>query len=92
VGRELYNTTVATLVAALRLTPPGAHKVMVVGHEPTISSAAAYLAGSGSNREALQRVSHGLQTGTAAVLEYEGEWGELGSDSAQLRAVVGRGD
>jgi phosphohistidine phosphatase len=89
-GRELYNTTVATVVATLRLTPPGAEKVMVVGHEPTMSSAAAYLAGNGSNREALQRVAHGLQTGTAAVLEFEGEWGDLGSGAARIRMVVGR--
>lgn len=91
-GRELYNTTVATLVAALRFTPPGAEKVMVVGHEPTMSSTAAYLAGSGSNRETLQRVSHGLQTGTAAVLEFDGEWEDLGPGMARLLAVVGRGN
>ncbi len=89
-GRELYNTTVATIVAALRLAPPGAQAVMVVGHEPTMSSVAAYLAGNGSHREALQRISHGLQTGTAAVLEFDGEWVELGSDSARLKAIVGR--
>jgi phosphohistidine phosphatase len=50
------------------------------------------LAGNGSNREALQRVAHGLQTGTAAILEFEGEWGDLGPDMARLRAVVGRDD
>lgn len=89
-GRELYNTTVATLIAALRLAAPGSQSVIVVGHEPTMSSAAAYLAGNGSHREALQRVSHGLQTGTAAVLEFDGEWSDLGSDCAQLKVIVGR--
>ena len=37
--RELYNTTVATLVALLNGTEPGATNVMVVGHEPTMSAA-----------------------------------------------------
>lgn len=89
-GRELYNSTVATIVAALRFAPEGAQTVMVVGHEPTMSSAASYLAGNGSHREALQRLSHGLQTGTAAVLEFDGEWSALGSNSARLVAIVGR--
>jgi len=65
---------------------------MVVGHQPTMSSTAAYLAGNGSVKEALQRISLGLQTGTAAVLEFDGEWTELGRETARLRAVVGRGD
>ncbi|MBN2177170.1 MAG: histidine phosphatase family protein [Demequinaceae bacterium] len=89
-GREMYNTTVPTMIAALRATPLGASKVMVVGHEPTISSVAAYLAGKGSNKEAVQRVAQGLRTGSAALLEYDGEWEDLGLDAARLRAVVGR--
>jgi phosphohistidine phosphatase len=90
-GRELYNTTVPTMIAALRATPLGASRVMIVGHEPTVSSAAVYLAGKGSNKEALQRVDQGLRTGSAALLEYDGEWEDLGLDTARLRAVVGRG-
>jgi len=88
--RELYNTTVATLVSLLAGTEPGARSVIVVGHEPTMSAAASFLSGSGSSREALQRVAHGLPTGMAAVLEFDGEWSELGHESARLRAVVGR--
>jgi phosphohistidine phosphatase len=88
--RELYNTTVATLVALLNGTEPGATNVMVVGHEPTMSALASFLAGPGSSREALQRVAHGLPTGMAAVLEFDAEWSELGHESARLRAVLGR--
>lgn len=87
---ELYNTTVATLVALLNGTEPGATQVMVVGHEPTMSAAASFLAGNGSSREALQRVALGLPTGMAAVLEFDGEWSELGHESARLRAVLGQ--
>jgi phosphohistidine phosphatase len=90
--RELYNTTVATLVALLAGTEPGATNVMVVGHEPTMSAAASFLAGPGSSREALQRIAHGLPTGMAAILEVDGEWEELGQGTGRLRAIVGRHD
>ena len=75
--RELYNTTVATLVALLAGTEPGASNVIVVGHEPTMSAAASFLAGPGSSREALQRVALGIPTGMAAILEFDGEWADL---------------
>ena len=88
--RELYNTTVTTLVALLAGTEPGATNVMVVGHEPTMSALASFLAGTGSSREALQRIAHGLPTGMAAILELDGEWSEIGHESARLRAVLGR--
>jgi phosphohistidine phosphatase len=90
--RELYNTTVATLVALLAGTEPGASNVIVVGHEPTISAAALFLAGPGSSRDAVHRVSGGLPTGMAAVLEFDGEWSELAARSARLRAVTGRSE
>lgn len=91
-GREFYNTTVESLVEVLRGTEPGASQVVVVGHNPTVSSVAAYLSGNGSSKEALQQVSNGLRTGTAALLEFDGDWEDLGMDRARLRAVVGRGD
>ncbi len=89
---ELYNTTVNTLVTLLRGTQPGAANVMVVGHEPTVSAAAAFLAGPGSAKGVVRRVGHGIPTGTAAVLEFDGEWEDLGQGSARLRAIVGRED
>ncbi len=87
---ELYNTTVGTLVSLIRGTEPGASNVMVVGHEPTISAAAAYLAGPGSSKDALQRVAYGLPTGMAAVLEFDGEWADMEKETARLRTVIGR--
>jgi phosphohistidine phosphatase len=90
--RELYATTVATLVGLLAGTEPGAANVIVVGHEPTVSAAALFLAGPGSSREAVHRVSGGLPTGMAAVLEFDGEWPELAARSARLVGVVGRSE
>jgi phosphohistidine phosphatase len=90
--RELYNTTVAMLVGLLAGTEPGASNVIVVGHEPTISAAALFLAGPGSSRDAVHRVSGGLPTGMAAVLEFDGDWVELAARCARLRAVTGRSE
>lgn len=89
-SRELYTTTVGELVDSLRDLPPGVERVIVVGHNPTMTSAAAYLAGETSDDDALSSVSTGLRTGTAALLEHDGDWGTLGRGSARLRAVVGR--
>lgn len=87
---ELYRAGIGEDMALLRGTPPGATTVAVVGHNPTVSGLAAHLAGAGSRREAVDDLSFGLSTGTAAVLEYDGEWADLGEGTARLRAVVGR--
>ncbi|GMA37384.1 hypothetical protein [Demequina litorisediminis] len=61
---------------------------VMVGHEPTSSAAAAYLAGTGSDTPALKFIAHGLRTATAAVLTFEGSWADLASNSAVLTMVV----
>lgn len=88
--RELYNTTVGTLIGVLAGSTADTAGVIVVGHEPTMSSAAAFLSGPGSDKTALQRVARGLPTGSAALLEFDGGWDEMGRGTARLRAVVGR--
>jgi phosphohistidine phosphatase len=87
---DLYRTSVAVLLDVLRETPPGASHVIVIGHQPIMSSTAIYLAGPGSRREALARLGGGLRTATAAVLELDGTWMDLGKGGARLRAIVGR--
>ncbi len=89
---DLYETTVGTMVDAIAAAPAGADNVMIVAHEPTVSSAATFLAGKGSAQAALQRVAHGLPTGMAAVLEYDGDWADVERGSMRLRAIVGRGE
>lgn len=65
---------------------------LVMGHEPTSSATVAFLAGPGSDTDALKRNALGLQTGTAAVLEFDGSWSDLGSRTARLTSIVsGRG-
>jgi len=86
VQEVLYETNVGGVHAALRaLETDGV--VAVVGHEPTISATAAWLAGPGSDTAALRRVSQGLPTGTAALLDFEGSFADLEPHSAVLTAI-----
>jgi len=82
----IYETHVGGVVGLLRgLDEPGT--VAVVGHEPTISATAAWLAGPGSDTKALQRIAQGLPTGTAALIDFEGPLGGLTQHGAVLTAV-----
>ena len=92
VRAELYNATVGSLHKALTEITPEAMCVMYVGHEPTASATVAFLANAESNQKAMKRAAHGLQTGTAAIFTFDGEWSDLGPRSAQLVEIVGRGD
>ena len=61
-----------------------ARVVIVIGHEPTTSHVAAWLAGPGSLKKPLQRVAHGMPTSGAAILEFDGAWADLGQRTARL--------
>ncbi|WP_296664794.1 histidine phosphatase family protein [Demequina sp.] len=84
---ELYETHVAGLEGVVRELAD-VDTVIMVGHEPTWSAAAAHLAGPGSERSALQRVALGLPTGTAAVLEFDCPWPEIGPRCGRLVSVL----
>lgn len=84
---DLYETHVAGLESVLH-DIVDVDTVVVVGHEPTSSATAAHLSGPGSDKSALQRVAHGLPTGTAAVIEFDGAWADLGSRSGRLISVL----
>ena len=62
--------------------------VMVIGHEPTTSHVAAWLAGPGSLKRPLQKIAQGMTTSGAAILEYDGEWAHLGQRTARLVDVI----
>lgn len=83
----LYETDVDGVLSELAGLGD-ANTVLVVGHEPTSSATVAFLAGPGSDTTALKRNALGLQTGTAAVLEFDGTWADLGSRSARLTAIL----
>ena len=62
--------------------------VIVIGHEPTTSHVAAWLAGPGSLKRPLQRVAHGMPTAGAAILELDAPWEQIGPNSARLVDVI----
>lgn len=86
VDPALYETHVGGVHAALQ-SVAGEGTVAVVGHEPTISATAAWLAGPGSDTRAMQRISQGLPTGTAALLDFDGPLSDLAPHSAVLTAI-----
>lgn len=85
---SLYETTVGSIHRMLSELPDGTGNVIVVGHAPVLSATTAWLAGPGSDTPSLKRIAHGLPTGSAAVLEFEGEWSSLGQSSTVLTSIV----
>ncbi|WP_297081790.1 histidine phosphatase family protein [uncultured Demequina sp.] len=85
--QAIYETDVDGLVGVVREID-GVDTAVMVGHEPTSSAATAFLAGPGSDTDALKNIAHGLSTATAAVLEFDGDWADLGSRTARLTAVI----
>ena len=84
----LYAGGVAELVELVRGTDERVRSVLVVGHEPTISEAAASLAGPDSDPAAVARVRVGVPTATYALLELDEHWDTLEPGGARLRSVV----
>ncbi|MDN4479068.1 SixA phosphatase family protein [Demequina lignilytica] len=87
VVEDLYETHVAGMVEILQELGE-VETVVMVGHEPTSSALAAHLAGPGSDKTSLQRVAHGLPTGTAAVIDLECDWASVGSRCGRLVTVL----
>jgi phosphohistidine phosphatase len=88
----LYAGGVTELVDLVRGTDERVRSVIVVGHEPTISTAAAALAGPDSDPAAVARVRVGVPTATYALLELDAHWDTLVPGGARLRAVVAPGE
>jgi len=89
---ELYDARVEDVLELLAGLGD-ARTVVVVGHEPTVSSLAAYLAGEeDSDAGALAQVRTGVPTATWSVLESAAPWGEWSRGSAVLQRVVPPGE
>ncbi|HWS59068.1 MAG TPA: histidine phosphatase family protein [Actinotalea sp.] len=87
---ELYGAGVQDLLELVRAVDERVVTVLVVGHEPTMSSAAAALAATGHDHSHAGRVDQvraGLPTGAYAVLEVA-EWAELDRRTARVVDVV----
>ena len=88
VDDRLYGAGVSDVTERVRLLDDRLATVLVVGHEPTMSSAASALASrETSAADQLARVHGGLSTGAFAVLEV-GSWVDLAPGVARLVTVV----
>ena len=84
---RLYEARVGDLVEVLASVPADARTVLVVGHEPTMSTAAEVLSARGEQPELRARVQAGLPTAGLAVLEVPA-WADLVPGAGALRAVL----
>lgn len=82
---DLYDASTGDLAELVRTVPQDAATVLVVGHEPTVSHAAATLAGPGSDEEVVARVRRGVPTASWSVLELDAPWD--GTAPGALRLV-----
>ncbi|HEX7806525.1 MAG TPA: histidine phosphatase family protein [Cellulomonas sp.] len=84
----LYSAGVRAMLDLVRDVPSAVRTVLLVGHEPTVSEAAATLAGPGSDEPCLARVRVGMPTGSYSVLETDISWAQLEPDGARLLRLV----
>ncbi len=73
---ELYLASPRAVLRIIASTPPTAHTLMVLGHNPSTHALAAYLARSGNSAQR-DRIIRSFPTGAVAVIELEGDdWGK----------------
>ncbi len=81
---RLYGATSAEVIALARGCDDEVHTLVMVGHEPTLSSTILLLAGEGSDPTSLARVSAKFPTGAIAVLRLPSGWSSLEMGTAVL--------
>lgn len=85
---RLYQADVGDLLAVVARTPSVVRTVLVVGHEPTMSSTTLALAGTGSDPAALEQVALKFPTNGIAVLRSEHSWARLAAGSCLLETFA----
>lgn len=79
---ELYAATPGTVIATINTVGDDVRTLLVIGHEPAMSTVALGLAGAaGTDTTVTQRISEKFPTSAMAVLRVTGSWAgvELGS-------------
>ncbi len=86
---EIYTGGPAELLSLVHGVDPEHAVVMVIGHEPTISSLSALLADDESDASAAAQARIGMPTGAMAVLSGPlAGWEALGEDALTLHTIV----
>jgi phosphohistidine phosphatase len=82
---RLYDTTTGTMIDEINQVAENVDTLLVVGHEPTMSSLAIALADiDNTDDDALQRISEKFPTSAIAVLSVTGAWKDLELGRAAL--------
>ena len=84
----LYSATPESLLQLARATADEVRTLLMVGHEPTMSSSTLLLAGHGSDPVAVAAVSRKFPTGAVAVLRFTGSWARLVPGGAVLESFT----
>ncbi|MEV7971584.1 histidine phosphatase family protein [Cellulomonas sp. NPDC089187] len=88
-SEALYEAGVRSLLDLVRAVPGDVRRLLVVGHEPTMSQTAATLADAQtSGSAALARVRTGVPTATYSVLESAQPFGDWIAGAVRLVSVV----
>jgi phosphohistidine phosphatase len=82
---HLYDATPGTVIEEINGVDPGVETLLVIGHEPAMSSVALGLAAiDGSNPTAAESISTKFPTSAIALLRTGGTWEQLGLGGAAL--------
>lgn len=82
---EIYEATLARLLASLGRCPAGAARVLLAGHNPGLEMLLDFLTGDDQN---LPEDGKQLPTGTLARLEMPEDWTQLSQGCARLICVI----
>lgn len=83
---EIYDATPGTVLGAINAVDASVSTLLVIAHEPAISSLALGLAGPGSDADAVGEISAKYPTSAIAVLTTAGPWSHLTLRGAALVA------
>lgn len=82
---ELYDAMPGTVIAAINTVGDDVGTLLVIGHEPTMSSVALGLAGAaGTDAAVAQQISEKFPTSGIAVLRVSGGWADVEPGSGAL--------
>ncbi|WP_187972217.1 SixA phosphatase family protein [Aquibium microcysteis] len=84
----LYDASATAILAAIRAAPPGARRLLVIGHNPGLEDLAAILASDRSDAGALALLREKFPTGALARFVVEAEWRNLAGGGARLTDFV----
>ena len=83
---EIYDATPGTVLGAINGVDAAVSTLLVIAHEPAVSSLALGLAGPGSDADAVGEISAKYPTSAIAVLTTNGPWSHLSLRGAALVA------